>query len=94
MAIDITRDMDKLMTEVDDIRKDLKTLSRSLRDLGADKGQAALAKVEHFGERARKRAAQTEERIEREIEDRPFVALLTAFGIGFLVAKLLDSSGR
>lgn len=90
MAIDISRDVDRLRGEMDEIRKDLKTVTRAVRDIGAEKGQEAIEKAEYFGRRARKRARRTEARIEREIEDRPIVSVLAAFSVGFLLAKLLD----
>lgn len=90
MAIDITRDVDRLRTEMSEIRKDLKTVSRAIKDLGSEKGQEALERFEHLGNKARRRAMDTEERIEREISERPLVSVIAAFGIGFLLAKLLD----
>jgi ElaB/YqjD/DUF883 family membrane-anchored ribosome-binding protein len=91
MAIDMVPDMDRLRGEIDEMRKDLKTLTRTMRDLGAEKGHEALERAEYYGKRARKHAAKTEARIEREIEERPIVSVLAAFGAGFLIAKLFDS---
>jgi len=91
MAIDVIGDVDRLRGELDNMRKDLKTLTRAMRDLGSDKGQKALDTLERYGKRARKQARRTERRIERQVEERPFVSLVTAFCAGFLLAKLLDA---
>lgn len=90
MAIEASLDVDRLRGEIDDMRKDLKTLSRAMRDMGAEKGKEALDHVEYLRKRARKHAARAEESIERGIGERPFVSVVAAFGIGFLLAKMLD----
>jgi len=90
MAIEISRDVDRLRSEIDEMRKDLKTLTRAMRDLGEEKGKEALEHVERLRRQATKHAARAEERLERGIEERPFISVLAAFGAGFLVAKLLD----
>lgn len=91
MAIDMSRDVDRLRGELHDIRKEVKKLTRTLHHVGMEKGQDALDSLEHYGKRARKRAARTEARIEREIEERPIISVLAAFGVGFLLAKLLNA---
>src|SRR5690606_21826201 len=90
MAIDVIRDMDRLRGEIDDMRRDLRTLTRTVRDFGSEKGQRALDTFERYRRRARKQARRTEKRIERQIEERPIASILTAFCAGFLIAKLLD----
>jgi ElaB/YqjD/DUF883 family membrane-anchored ribosome-binding protein len=89
--MELTRDVDRLRGEIDEMRKDLKTLTRSMRDLGAEKGKDALDQVEYLRKRARKHAARAEEHIERGIEERPIISVVAAFGVGFLLAKLLDA---
>lgn len=91
MAIDVIGDVDRLRGELDNMRKDLKTLTRAMRDLGTEKGQQALDTLGRYRKRARKQARRAERRIERQIEDRPIVSLATAFCAGFLLAKLLDA---
>lgn len=91
MAIDISPDVSKLRHELDEMRRDIKTMSRAMRDLGAEKGQEAYAHAEKFGRKAHKHAVEAERMVGHEIEERPFLSVLAAFGAGFLVAKLLGS---
>jgi len=91
MAIEISRDVDRLRSEIDEMRKDLKTLTRTLRDASAEKGKEALDQVEYLRRKAGKHAARAEKRLERGIEERPIVSVVAAFGVGFLLAKLLDA---
>lgn len=91
MAIEIARDVDRLRSEIDEMRKDVKTLARTLRETGAEKGKEALDQVEYLRKRARQGAARAEAKIEHGIEERPIVSVVAAFGAGFLLAKLLDA---
>lgn len=88
---DLSRDIDKLRSDMDEIRKDVASIARAVKDLGTAKRNEAVARAEELGDRARRRALETEERFGREIGERPFATVLTAFGIGFLIAKILDS---
>lgn len=89
-TIDFSREIDRLKHEMDDLRKDVTRFSRSAREYGAAKGHDALGSAEMLTERARKQMARAEKRVSGSIEDRPFVALLIALGVGFVIAKLLD----
>jgi ElaB/YqjD/DUF883 family membrane-anchored ribosome-binding protein len=91
MAIEISKDVDRLRKEIDEMRTDLKALTRSIRETGLEKGKEALDQVEYLRRRAGKHAARAEARLERGIEERPFISVVAAFGVGFLLAKLLDS---
>ena len=90
MAIDINRDVDKLRGELDQMRRDIRTMSRAFRDMGVEKSHEALEHAERFGRKAQKRALEAERRMGHEIEERPFLSVLAAFGAGFLIAKLLN----
>lgn len=87
---ELSRDIDKLKSDMDEIRKDVASIAKALKDLGSAKRQEAFGMAEQFAERARKRAEETEARLGREIEERPFASILTAFGIGFVIGKLFD----
>ena len=88
---DFSEDVDKLKADMEELRKDVSAIARTLKDLGAAKRDDLFARVEEVGEQARKRASAAEERVSREIEERPFASVLTAFGVGFVIGKLLDS---
>lgn len=88
---DFARDVDKLKNDLEEVRKDVAAIARTLKDLGLAKRGEAFKRAEELGERARTRAAGAEERFSHEIEERPFTSVLTAFGIGFIIGKLLDS---
>jgi ElaB/YqjD/DUF883 family membrane-anchored ribosome-binding protein len=91
---DLSNDVAKLRSDLDEIRGDLAAIARSIKDLGAATGQEAFQRAEHFGEEARKRAAAAEERIGHEINEHPLASVLTALGVGFAIGKLLDPGRR
>jgi len=88
---DLSRDIDALKADLEALRADVAAIARSIKELGAAKGHEALARAEELGERARATLSAAEELLGREIEERPIASLITAFGIGFLIGKLLDS---
>lgn len=88
---DFSKDVDKLKSDMDELRKDVASIAEALKELGTEKGREAFARAEEIGERARRRASAAEERVSHEIEERPFASVLTAFGVGFVIGKLLDS---
>ncbi len=85
---DLAADIDKLKGDLEALRRDVASIARGIKDLGAARSNEAL---EEISERARASLAAAEELVGRELEERPIASLLTAFGIGFLIGKLLDS---
>jgi ElaB/YqjD/DUF883 family membrane-anchored ribosome-binding protein len=74
---DLSNDVAKLRSDMDEIRRDLASIARNVKDLGTTKGQEAFTRAE--------------ERIGREINQRPLASVLTALGVGFVIGKLLHS---
>jgi hypothetical protein len=89
-TLDLSRDIDRLRGEMDALRRDIASHSRSARDIGLARGHDALERAEVFGKRARKRVMRAEKQLSRNVEKRPIIAVLAAIGFGFLIAKLLD----
>ena len=91
---DLAADIDKLKSDLEELRRDVAAIASGIKALGAAKGEEAFARAEaraeEIGERARASLAATEELLGREIEERPIASLLMAFGVGFVIGKLLD----
>lgn len=90
MARDISRDIKRLMHDMDDIREEVASMARNVRESSTERGHDALARAEKLRARAREGATYAEKRASEEIGLHPFVSLLAAVGVGFLIAKLLD----
>lgn len=91
---DVRNDLHQLREDLDAIRHDLARLSQASVDVGKEKVhrareraeeklEDAYARVRHEGERAFDTVQQT-------VEERPITSLLTAFGVGMLMGKLMS----
>ncbi len=87
---DPSSDIARLRSDLEQIRRDLAAIGGTVKELSAVKGQEARARAEALRERALRRASAAEERLGQEINERPLASVLTAFGIGFVIGKLLD----
>jgi ElaB/YqjD/DUF883 family membrane-anchored ribosome-binding protein len=106
MADDALRkDLDALKADIAKLREDMAGLTDTMRAAAGDRVADAKGRVE---ERARQAREELGERVDaamgqgrrlvdevdQQIGKRPFSSLLTAFGLGFIIAKLLDVGGR
>lgn len=89
---DLAADIDKLKHDLEALRRDVAAIASGIQALGAAKSDDAFARAEEIGERARASLTAAEELLGREIEERPIASLAVAFGVGFLIGKLLDSA--
>lgn len=90
MSATTDKDMEDLKAQVEALRADLAGISESLKNLGGDAASEGRERIRRAAEQARGKARDTIGALESEIEDRPLTSLLTAFGIGFVLGKLLD----
>lgn len=104
MANDNVQDEFKVLKDdVAKLRKDVSDLAGLLKDLGLqkvdetresveDELQAQREKLRQALGEARNRSRSALDDVELQVTERPLGALLTAFGVGFVIAKL--SGGR
>ncbi|OBS10942.1 DUF883 family protein [Acidihalobacter prosperus] len=87
------------------LRQDVAELTRALKDVAASRADDARAQVKagvaEARERLKQQASQAGEQgreyydaIEKQVSERPLTSLLISFGIGFVLAKLVDLGGR
>ncbi len=91
-------DIAQLGKDVAEITRVVKTLSEErVEDVRAsvhEKVDSATEELHRRAEAAREQARKATESFEKTVEQYPFSSLLAAFGIGILVARLLDTGGR
>ncbi len=80
----------KLRKDMDQLRGDISTLTTSFKELGAQKGRAAIARARRTGDSVREEANAWRAKADHEIEEHPFTSVLVSFGVGFLIGMLLD----
>ena len=102
---ELQKQMDDLKSDLKSLKSDMAELAKILKDLGIGKAHNARSSIEEeldMGreelrrrwEEARKRGKKTMDDLEGDIGQHPFSSVLTAFGIGFIIAKLMEFGGR
>lgn len=72
------------------LRADLKALTESVSSLAKDKGDEVRAKISDTADRAVELGKQTAESMQDTVRERPITSVAIAFGVGMLIAHLLD----
>lgn len=83
-------DISQLKADIAALKSDISSLTDSLRDEAGSRARQGYAKARRAGHNARKQAEKGVDAVEEQIEEYPFVSVLSAFGIGFVIGKLLD----
>lgn len=105
MAEEIRKELDALKNDIAQLRKDIASLTSAVKDVASDKvenGKAqARERVNNAWEDIERKlddllgqGRDTVRNVEQKIGEHPTGSILTAFGVGFLVAKLMDLGGR
>lgn len=76
-------DAAKLKAEIEKLRKDFSEVTETLKQLSAEQARESVNRIYQ-------QAKKTSKQVEEEIQERPITSVVTAFGIGFILAKLLD----
>lgn len=83
-------DTEQLRADLDQIQKDVAALTETLKNLGADRGQEGLDAVKRAAAATESQVKAAVKSVEDQVSERPFPSVLVAFGLGFLIGKLLD----
>ena len=86
----VDEEVAKLRHDMDQLRTDISTLTASFKNLGVQKGRAAMNNARRRGDQLREEAEAWRAKADHEIEEHPFTAVLMSFGVGFLIGMLLD----
>jgi ElaB/YqjD/DUF883 family membrane-anchored ribosome-binding protein len=101
----LEEEFDTLKAGLDTLRKDIGSLVSSFGDAATDevktRGRRARAAVGRATDRAgevwddatnqvSRRGRQGVAAVEQQIEERPFISVLVAFGIGLVIGKLIN----
>ncbi|WP_166265744.1 hypothetical protein [Marinobacter caseinilyticus] len=85
------QDMDKLRTELSQLREDMHSITETLKTMAADRGEQGYNKVKDGVDHARDNAKQAGKAIEHQIEEKPFSSVLLTFIIGLITGLLVQS---
>jgi ElaB/YqjD/DUF883 family membrane-anchored ribosome-binding protein len=98
---DYKKEMESLKSDLSQLREDVGNLTVALKEAGAARAsemsdearqrmQAAASNLSARYDDMRVRGEQAVEPVTREIQERPLTSVLTAFGVGFIIGKLLE----
>jgi ElaB/YqjD/DUF883 family membrane-anchored ribosome-binding protein len=101
MERDLQDQLDALKTDLTNLRSDLKGAVTMIKDMGTRGVEVAKAALEGEAkqlreefrdsvDQARERGRDSLASLERQIEQNPYMSLISAFGIGLLLGTLLD----
>jgi ElaB/YqjD/DUF883 family membrane-anchored ribosome-binding protein len=90
MANNSEKDIQELRNDIAKLKADFGEVAKTLRHITNEQVSRGREKVRESAERSRDRARETLDSFEHEIEDRPLTSIATAFGVGFILGKLLD----
>ena len=76
--------------EFDALKQDFETLRRDLANLSDEIKRSSTARARAGVDAARDQFEQTSADVAREVSERPFTTIFAAFGVGFILGKLLD----
>lgn len=97
----LENELDALRADMAKLRGDLSGLSDAMKEAGLRRVEGAQETLAELAAAlrdevqgalgvARDRSKKSVEAVEHTIEEKPFLSLLTAFGVGVLLGKLLD----
>ena len=101
----IRKEMDALKADIAQLRQDIRGLTAAVRDVASDKArqtrsdtqerlQGAWEDLESKLDEVIDQGRATMGDVQSQIGQHPAGSLLTAFGVGFIIAKLLDVGAR
>lgn len=90
MATDTEKEMNQIKSDIAELRKDFAALTSTLKTEAGDKARRGYQRAREAGEEAQDYARAGAREVESHIEERPFTSVLSAFGIGFIIGKLMD----
>ncbi|MCB2101325.1 MAG: hypothetical protein KDE22_10675 [Rhodobacterales bacterium] len=83
-------DTTNLQEDLSRLRADIESLSRTVKDIAADRGAEGVRRVKETAEKVREGASEAQLRVEAEIANRPLTSVLAAFGVGMLIGRLVQ----
>lgn len=89
-ADSVSSDVDDLKQDVEALRQDIGQLVNSLSNAGKAKVDDGISTAKGYADQAKAQMQDTREQAEGQIRENPLVAVGAAFGVGYVLGKLLS----
>ena len=97
----LDKELEQLKTDIAKLRTDLSALGEGVRKMSTEAVGATQARVKTAAQdaldefqnklnEAKSQGQKAMNDLEREIKENPLISLLVAFGLGFVISKLMD----
>lgn len=83
-------DTENLKEELAGLKADVTRLTDIIKKMSRDTAVHGRERAKRGAERAKTQVEETLDAFESEIGERPLISIVAAFGIGFVIGKLLD----
>ncbi len=102
---DLKKEMEQLRADLATLRSDVADLAKALKNAGANKADSMKESVEEELRRyrdvlrekmddAKSKGYEAKDKMDEQIATHPYTSLLTAFGAGYILAKLMHIGER
>lgn len=81
---------DALKKDMEQLRHDLSALADAVKQTSQQRAQEGVNAAKEKFDEVRQQAAGQAEQVGNQIKDRPFTSVLTAFGVGLLIGKIIS----
>jgi ElaB/YqjD/DUF883 family membrane-anchored ribosome-binding protein len=82
--------VDDLKADLSNLQSDLSSVVETLKKLATQVGEQNVGRAQKATAAAKQQISDASATAEHAIVERPFASVAVAFGIGFLIGKLLD----
>lgn len=90
MATSSDKNVEDLKAEFDTLRSDVARLTDTVKKMSGNTTAEGRERIRQAAEHSREQFRETAGAVETEIGERPFTSVAAAFGVGFILGKLLD----
>lgn len=102
--MNLQNELNTLKDDITKLRADMADLGTALKDVAADKARSTKSRLaegaEEFSanvrerlEEARQKGHEAMDNLEEQIAGHPMGSIITAFGVGFIIASMMNMGG-
>lgn len=102
---ELAKELEQMRSDMAALRADVAALAKELKKMGSAKAESVKDSLEEEISKgrdalrdllaeARVRGLDVKNSVEGRVEEHPYTSLLTAFGVGFVIAKLMHLGER